>query len=153
MISYYLSLSNVSSLVTLVIRRDMGIIVPSSMNKALSHSSSRSMVTEEMQALELNATWQLVLHPSSKSGVGCKWVYIVKVGPDGFMDRLKVHLVAQGFTHMYGEDYFETFSPIAKITSFRFFSVLVVQFSWPLYWLDVKNAFLYRDLQEEAYME
>ena len=35
--------------------------------------------------------------PPSKSHVGCHWVYTVKVGPDGQVDKLKAHLVAKGY--------------------------------------------------------
>ena len=38
----------------------------------------------------------LVSLPPGKSTVGCRWVYTVKVGPDGQVDRLKARLVAKG---------------------------------------------------------
>ena len=30
--------------------------------------------------------------------VGCRWVYIVKVGLDGQVDRLKARLLTKGYT-------------------------------------------------------
>jgi len=61
--------------------------------------------------------------------------------------------VAKDYTQTYGIDYFETFSPIARIHSIRILCSIVVNLSWSLYELDVKNAFLYGDFHEEVYME
>lgn len=55
-------------------------------------------------------------------------------------------LVAKGYTQTYGVDYYETFSPTAHLNSIRVLFSLVVNLSWPMYQLDVKNAFLYGNL-------
>ena len=52
---------------------------------------------EEMDALSDNGTWDLIRLPAGKKPIGCRWVFIVKVNPDGSIDRLKVHLVAKGY--------------------------------------------------------
>ena len=64
-----------------------------STSEALSHPDWKQVVVEEMDALYYYGTWELVALPPGKSPVGCCWVYTVKVGPDGQVDRLKVHLV------------------------------------------------------------
>ncbi|RVW64348.1 Retrovirus-related Pol polyprotein from transposon RE2 [Vitis vinifera] len=74
-------------------------------------------MVDEMTALHSNGTWDLVVLPSCKFTVGCRWVYTVKVGPDGQVDRLKTRLVAKGYTQVYGSDHGDTFSPVAKIAS------------------------------------
>jgi len=61
--------------------------------------------------------------------------------------------VAKGYTQTYSIDYFETFSPVARMNSIRIMFSIVVNLSWSLFQLDVKNAFLYGELQEEVYME
>ena len=88
-----------------------------------------------------------------KSSVGCRWVYTIKVGPNGQVDRLKARLVAKEYTQVYGSDYGDTFSPVAKIASIRLLLSMAVMYSWPLYQLDIKNVFLHGDLAEEVYME
>ena len=59
----------------------------------------------EMQTLEHSGSWELVSLPPRKKAVGCQWVYAIKVGPNGEVDHLKVHLVAKGYTQIYGLDY------------------------------------------------
>ena len=51
-------------------------------------------MAKEMDALYSNGTWKLVTLPPGKSPVGCRWVYTVKVGPDGKVDQLKARFVA-----------------------------------------------------------
>ena len=110
-------------------------------------------MVDEMTVLHSNGTWDLVPLPPGKSLVSCRWMYTVKVGLDGQVDRLKSHLVAKGYTQVYGIDYGDTFSPITKMSSVRLFLSIAAMRHWLLYQLDIKNAFLHGEFQEEIYME
>uniref|UniRef100_A0A2N9G5A4 Integrase catalytic domain-containing protein n=1 Tax=Fagus sylvatica TaxID=28930 RepID=A0A2N9G5A4_FAGSY len=89
----------------------------------------------------------------SQKTMGCKWVFTVKYLADGSVDRYKARLVAKGFTQIPGKDFGATFAPVAKLTSVRLLVSLAASHSWPLYQLDVKNAFLHGNLLETIYMD
>ncbi|RVW57668.1 Retrovirus-related Pol polyprotein from transposon RE2 [Vitis vinifera] len=148
----FLSYHRLSSPYSAFVSAISSVSLPKSTHEALSHPGWRQAMVDEMDALHSNGTWDLVVLPSGKSTVGV-WVYTVKVGPDGQVDRLKARLVAKGYTQVYGSDYGDTFSPVAKIASVRLLLSMAAMCSWPLYQLDIKNVFLHGDLAEEVYME
>nr|CAD1835482.1 unnamed protein product [Ananas comosus var. bracteatus] len=49
-------------------------------------------------------------------------------------------------------DYEETFSPVAKMTSVQVLISLASSMGWKMWQLDVKNAFLYGEVDREIYM-
>ncbi|CAA6664100.1 unnamed protein product [Spirodela intermedia] len=106
----------------------------------------------EMEALQKNHTWDLVPLPAGKKAVGCKWVYTPKFDADGSLERYKARLVAKGYTQSYGIDYLETFAPVAKLNTVRILIALAAKLIWEIHQFDVKNAFLYGELEEEVYM-
>ncbi|XP_019158560.1 PREDICTED: uncharacterized protein LOC109155328 [Ipomoea nil] len=107
---------------------------------------------EEFEALHRNNTWKLV---SRGAGVpiGCKWVYRVKRKSDGSVDRYKARLMAKGFLHTAGRDYFETYSPVMKPVTIRLVLTIAFSHRWCVLQLDINNAFLHDTLHEEVYME
>jgi hypothetical protein len=97
-------------------------------------------------------TWDLVPLPPSKSVVGCRWVYNIKTNSNGSIERYKARLVAKGYSPQYGMNYEETFAPVVKMTTIHTLIVVALVRQWHISQLDVKNAFLNGDLQEEFYM-
>ena len=101
-----------------------------------------------METLKRNQTWDLVPLPEGRKPVGCKWVFKRKMSSDGSIEKYKAHLVAKGYSQVQGVDYGEIFSPIAKMTSIRFFLSIAVAYDLEIEKMDVKTAFLHGDLEE-----
>ena len=87
-------------------------------------------MTAKIAALEANQTWTLTSLPTGKKPIGCKWVYKIKYKADDLVEMYKARLVAKGFTQKKGVDYFETFSPVAKMVSVKVLLVVAAIKGW-----------------------
>jgi hypothetical protein len=85
--------------------------------------------------------------------VGCKWVFKKKLRPDGTIEKYKASLVARGYTQKEGEDYFDTYSPVARLTTIRVLLSLAASHSLLIHQMNVKTVFLNGELEEEIYMD
>ena len=76
-----------------------------------------------------------------------------KLKPDGIMDKYKARLVTKGFRQRENVDFFNTFSPVTRITSIRVLISLTAIHSLVVHQMDVKTTFLNGELEEEINME
>lgn len=81
-------------------------------------------MNKELTALKDNKTWEITTLPPNKKAVGCKWIYKTKFKPDGSVERYKARLVILGSKQVYGIDYLDTFSLVARLTTIRTFLVV-----------------------------
>jgi hypothetical protein len=125
--------------------------VPSSVRDALLDPHWCCAMEEEYAALLANQTWELVPRPPRSNIVTGKWIWTHKRRADGSLERYKARWVLRGFTQRPGIDYDETFSPVVKPTTIRTVLSLALARSWPVHYLDVKNAFLHGLLTETVY--
>ncbi|KAK2382392.1 hypothetical protein QL285_069931 [Trifolium repens] len=110
-------------------------------------------INDEMESLESNRTWHLVELPPGCKPIGCKWILKKKLKSDGTIDKYKARLVAKGFRQRENIDFFDTFSPVTRITSIRVLISVAAVYNLFIHQMDVKTAFLNGDLEEEIYME
>ena len=108
---------------------------------------------DEVKALQDNKTWNLVRPPTDRDVIPGKWVYKVKLGPIGQVDKYKARYVAKGFKQVEGLDYFETFAPTCRPETFRILLQLSAKQGHVMHQFDVKTAFLHSPIEEEVYLE
>ncbi|KAG7533199.1 Ribonuclease H-like superfamily [Arabidopsis thaliana x Arabidopsis arenosa] len=127
--------------------------IPQTYEEAIQHQVWRDAIAAERQAMEHNHTWEEGELPKGKRAVTSKWVFTIKYKSNGDIERYKARLVARGFTQTYGVDYLDTFAPVAKLHTVRVVLSLATNLEWELWQMDVKNAFLQGELEEEVYMK
>jgi hypothetical protein len=91
---------------------------------------------DERRAFERLGVYEVVPRPKGRKVVGSRWVFRVKRGPDGTVQKYKARVVAQGFTQIEGIDYDETFAPVAKLASLRTILALSAEFNLFLHQMD-----------------
>lgn len=106
----------------------------------------------EVDALEKNQTWDMTELPEGNVAIGSMWVYKIKYKSDGTIERYKARLVALGNKQVEGTDFSETFAPVIKMSTVKMCFGVASAKNWELHQMDVHNAFLHGDLEEEVYM-
>lgn len=125
---------------------------PTTFKQAMLSPEFRKATDDELHAMEDNHTWLVVSLPPGNNVVGCKWVFTMKYKAYGTVEQRKSRLVAKGYTQQEGVDYTDTCSPVAKLASVKLLLGLAAVKGLKLSQMDVSNAFLHSDLDEEIYM-
>ena len=108
---------------------------------------------DEVKALQVNETWNLVRPPTDRDLIAGKWVYKVKLGPSDEVDKYKARYVAKDFKQVEGLDYFETFAPTCKPETFRILLQLSAKQGHVMQQFDVKTAFLHSPIEGTVCLE
>ncbi|GJS63771.1 zinc finger, CCHC-type containing protein [Tanacetum coccineum] len=113
----------------------------------------KEAIDDEIGSIMENNTWILSDLPPGCKPLGCKWIFKRKMKVDGTIDKFKARLVIQGFRQKEGIDYFDTYAPVARITTIRLLLALAAIHNLVIHQMDVKTTFLNGDLDEEVYMK
>ncbi|GKC62379.1 zinc finger, CCHC-type containing protein [Tanacetum coccineum] len=113
----------------------------------------KEAIDDEIGSIMENNTWVLSDLPPGCKPLGCKWIFKRKMKVDGTIDKFKARLVIQGFRQKEGIDYFDTYAPVARITTIRLLLALAAIHNLVIHQMDVKTTFLNGDLEEEVYMK
>ncbi|GJV50765.1 zinc finger, CCHC-type containing protein [Tanacetum coccineum] len=112
----------------------------------------KEAINDEMDSIMGNNTWVLADLPPGCKPLGCKWIFKRKLKVDGTIEKFKARLVIQGFKQNSGIDYFDTYAPVARISTIRLLIAMASIHNLIIHQMDVKTAFLNGDLDEEVYM-
>ena len=113
----------------------------------------KEAIKSEIDSILQNHTWELVDLPPGSKPLGYKWIFKRKMKTDGTIDKYKARLVIKGYKQKEGLDYFDTYSPVTRITFIRMVLAIAALRNLEIHQMDVKTAFLNGDLDEEIYME
>ncbi|KAA0062658.1 putative mitochondrial protein [Cucumis melo var. makuwa] len=78
----------------------------------------KEAVNSEIESIMHNHTWELVDLPLGSKPLSCKF-FKRKMKTDESIDKYKARLVAKGYKQQEELDYFDTYSPVTRITSIR----------------------------------
>lgn len=110
-------------------------------------------ICSEIRSLILNNTFDFVDRPTNGEVIKCRTVLRNKYGADGHLRRRKARIVAKGFTQRPGVDFFETFAPVARLSSLRLLVALAAKFNLRISQLDIETAYLNGKMDTEVFME
>lgn len=113
----------------------------------------KEAIESEIDSILQNYTWELVNLPPRSKPLGYKWIFKRKMKANGSIEKYKARLVIKGYKQRECLDYFDTYSPVTRITSIRMILAIAALRNLEVDQMDVKTVFLNGDLEEVIYME
>ena len=135
------------------VTKEENVQEPKSYNEAVTspHAENwRKAMQAEYDLLMDNDTWTLVDEPEDQQVLPGKWVYKVKYGASGQVDKLKARYVAKGYAQVEDLDFFDTYAPTCKLETFRILLATAAQKDLYLGQTDVKSAYHHSKIEEES---
>jgi hypothetical protein len=109
-------------------------------------------VESKIESMHDNQVWNLVDPINGVRPISYKWVFKKKTDKDGNVHIYKAQLVAKGFKQIHSIAFDETFSHIVMLKSVWILPAIPAYFDYEIWQMDVKMAFLNRNLTDDVYM-
>ena len=87
---------------------------PGSFEEVVKHQVQKDAMYEKYESIMKNDVQEVVPRPEDKSVVTSKWLYKIKHGSDGSVEKYKARFVTLGFSQKEGIDYDYIFAPMAR---------------------------------------
>jgi hypothetical protein len=113
----------------------------------------KSRETLEITSNNINGVLKPAQLPRNRKTLRTKWVYRIKNDANGNIKTFKVRLVACGYAQIFGVDFDETFSPVARLTSLRIVFAISAQLGLRIHPMDVDTTFLNATVTEEIFIK
>lgn len=111
------------------------------LDQAMNDSNWLEVMQEELRAIKKNKTWELAKN-SNKNPNHMKWVYKLKLRPNGEIAKHKARLVARGFLQKPDINFDEVYALVARMETIIIVMSTTTYKGWKIHQLDVKLAFL-----------
>ncbi len=109
-------------------------------------------MSKEIQSLEEKGSWKVEKTPPGIKLVRSFYVLKIKTDAHGRLIKFKARLVAKGDTQVKGVDYLESYSPVARLVTFRILLAISSIEGLIIHQLDVSSAYINADLIETIYL-
>lgn len=129
-----------------------GIQIPKTYAQAINDpiygTKWKEAIHQELTNLIQFNTWKLIPRKQANGTISsCRWVFDVKIGIDGRVERFKARLVARG-NEQSEDDFDDTFAPVFRLDSLRILVAIMVKHRMKAHLLDAINAFAGSDLDK-----
>ncbi|GJR09338.1 zinc finger, CCHC-type containing protein [Tanacetum coccineum] len=112
-------------------------------------TEEKEEINDEMDSIMGNNTRVLANLPLGYKPLAYKWFFKRKVKVDETIEKFKARLVSQGYRQKSRIDYFDTYAPVARISTKRRLITLASIHNLIIHQMDVKTSFLNGELDEE----
>jgi hypothetical protein len=134
-----------------------GIRIPKSYSEAINDpvygAKWKEAIHKELSTLMSFRTWKVIPQKQAEGNIStCRWVFDVKLGLDGRIDRFRARLVARG-NEQSEDDFDETFTLVFQLDSLRILCAIAARYGLIAHLMDALNAFAGSKLDKPNCME